>query len=305
MTKAVDPFEEFLRKKKVEMLEDQFRKEGKPGSEESGSEGTYKDDWSPKEPDESPEQEERLAEEMNDFFEKGADAGAELFGRAQEIDEERVDEIRDAIEDVFEEDLSAPEVAEGADETFVDFFKSVQTSFDPDVATLRAEQQAQAWTQIPAEPPAQPAEQQAEQPAETPAAEGAFEDEPLTAEFPVPEDAAPAPAEIPAAAAAAPAEPPIASETDAIAEVMEALESIESAAPEPVAEAPSEDAAPDQPPVAEEAINLAEILTSLKEGEDPARHIEVLSRLVIKLVERSDLAEGEIVEVLIKSGMGF
>ena len=246
MTKGNDPFEEFLRKKKVEMLEEQYRKEGKPRpdeDEDASSDGP----WTPPLPrDEDPEREEKLEQEMNEFFEEGGLGGAELFERAQEIDEERVDEIKDALDDVFESAPAEPTDATADGETFVDFFKQVQSDFDAE-----------------AEEAVQPEEGEA------------FEDEPLTADFPVPGE-----------------------EEDESVMLDSPLE-LESNPPA----FPAVDA-DDSPPSAS-GLAIADILTPPQEGEDLRQRVDLLSRLLVKLVERSKLPESEIIEVLIKSGVEF
>ena len=237
MTRATDPFEDFLRKKKVEMLEEQYRKEGTPAGTGSDEEA-FEDGWAPPPTkDDDPDRDEKLDQEMNEFFEEGGTAGADLFERAQEIDEDRVDDLQDALEDVFVEADPEPEDATD-NETFVDFFKQVQSDFEPDVPE-----------------PAQPDEGEP------------FEDEPLTADFPVP------------------------GEEDG-AEPLE-LESSPPKFPE-VASTPSGS-----------GLVIAEILAPPQEGEDLRQRIDLLSRLVAKLVERSKLPESEIIEVLIKSGVEF
>jgi hypothetical protein len=241
MPRANDPFEEFLRKKKVEMLEKQFRDEGHPRPDAEGEE-SFEDGWVPSSAGEDdPEREQKLEQEMNDFFEEGGRGGAELFEKAKEIDEERVEEIKDALDDVFEEPPPAPHDATADNETFVDFFKQVVTDFDAEAReTVQPEE---------GEP---------------------FEDEPLTADFPVPEeDAAEAP----------PLE----------------LESSAPAFPE-VGAAHEEGSS---------GLALADVLTPPQEGEDLRQRVDLLSRLLVKLVERSKLPESEIIEVLIKSGVEF
>ncbi len=86
MSRAIDPFEEFLRKKKVKMLEEKFRRD------RAAAEGAAEDEE---------EGDARLQEEMDDFFESGQNAGAELFGKVKDLSHEKVDEIKDALEDVF------------------------------------------------------------------------------------------------------------------------------------------------------------------------------------------------------------
>jgi hypothetical protein len=61
----------------------------------------------------------------------------------------------------------------------------------------------------------------------------------------------------------------------------------------------SSDAAPSS------GLAIADVLTPPQEGEDLRQRVDLLSRLVVKLVERSKLPESEIIEVLIKSGVEF
>ena len=296
MTRAVDPFEEFLRKKKVEMLEEKVRKgpeaPAQPAEAAEGDETA--DPWAPSEERSEQEVDQQLSDEMAEFFERGAGAGAELFAQAQEIEEDRVDEIKDALEDVFEAEDTGPEVVDEEDDTFIDFFKEVQTSFDPDLADLRREQDlAREIVQPVAE-------------------EGAFEDEPLTAEFPVPE--APSPEAVTDTAPLVepelepePAPEPEAPNTSSHPGAPDPLrlEPEQAAAVESAALVLDEAAEVDDAASTVERLELAEILAPLQEGEDLRRRVDVLSRLVVKLVERSDVSESEIVEVLIKSGVGF
>ena len=309
MTRAVDPFEEFLRKKSVE-----DKANPKRGDAEAGqpAQPALAEEWSPPDPHADPEADQRVKEEMTEFFEEGADAGAELFVNATEIDEERVDEIKDALEDVFDTEQAEPEVVDESDDTFIDFFKQVSTSFDPDLVNLRQRQQDLAREVI--EPP------QA----------GAFEDEPLTAEFPAPEEMAdpeiasePEPAPMPIGSKQPFAPDP--SELDLTAMMSAPEEAVAPAEEPPAAVAPAveveepefadvSEAIHDEPVVLKEVesspnsvenLNLAEILTSTDGADDLRQRVEVLSRLVVKLVERSQLPESDIIEVLIKSGVGF
>ena len=268
MTKAVDPFEEFLRKKKVEQLEEQIRQEGgQPSSADGGDEESLADDWAPFDPDASPEQTERVKDEMNDFFAEGGSAGAELFERAQNIDGERVDEIKDAIEDVFEEDPDATQIDDGADDTFKDFFKEVQTTYvAEDEPQAEPEELA---TGLVLEP-------------ET----GSFEDEPLTADFPLPDEAG---AEERMESAA---EPVAASEPESPRVVI---------TPEPLDAQPQ----PVATEVAEAPLNMAEILQPLLTNNDLDQRTEALTRLVIRLIEHANVPEEQIIEALIKSGVSF
>jgi len=226
MTKTTDPFEEFLRKKKVELLEQQYR------DQQKSRPPAVKDDAPPDDAvvlatEDDPEADERLREEMKEFFQSGQTAGKELFEKASGISEDEVEEIKDALDDVFEEDTPQPQEEEDGG-TFVNFFKQVTDSF--------------------------------------------------------PEGERP------------------------------------QAAPEPP---PAPQSAPEPPPIVEdvahevstrragraggrrrtERIHLAELL--LGGGADTDQRVEVLCRVVARLVERSSLPESEIVEALIKAGVEF
>ena len=126
MSKATDPFEEYLRKKKVEMLETKYREEGEKAAaaeEDDGLDGVPSND--------DPEVEARLKEEVDEFFSESKSAGAELFSKAgSNLIDEKVEEIRDALDDVFEDDAPAPRM-EPDDGTFVDFFRQVRNEYDP------------------------------------------------------------------------------------------------------------------------------------------------------------------------------
>ena len=278
MTRSVDPFEEFLRKKKVEMLEQQIRKDGRaPSAEPAGAE-TFDDDWSPRQDDESPERSERLNEEMNQLFTEGASDGAELFERAANIDEERVDKIKDALEDVFVESSDETQVDEGAEDTFKDFFKEVQTNFVPEAAEPAPEAEI-----------AHEIAHEVAMDAET----GEFEEEePLTAEFPPPDEVG----ALPAAEGT-----PLEIEPEPLAIVPEVAEAADLAEASVAALSEYEDA----DDVLEQPLSVAEMLQPVLASGDQAQRIEVLTRLVIKLVERANLPENEVVEVLIKSGVSF
>ena len=126
MTRAIDPFEDYLRRKKVEMLEEQYRGTDQPVQESEDE--PIQDNWTPPANDDSTEHEVQVEQEMNEFFSEGGSAGADLFERANVIDEDRVDEIQDALNDVFEAETCEPEAASGVDDTFVDFFKQVLDS---------------------------------------------------------------------------------------------------------------------------------------------------------------------------------
>ncbi|MHC4668514.1 MAG: hypothetical protein ACYTFD_08915 [Planctomycetota bacterium] len=235
MTKAID------RKKKVEMLEKKYRDQREEPDEEDlplPAPGSEPED------EESPATEARLKEEMDDFFQSGQSAGAQLFNKVSDLSGEKVDEIKDALEDVFDKEVATPNPEQVTDDTtFVNFFKEVQGQFD--------------------EPPG---------PGEAAA--------PVVEERPVP------PAPVPRAEP-----PPEAGDLEATA--------VEVSTPEPVAEQTSGG-------LGDSRLNLLEIL--LTEDEDEAetqRRIEVLCRIVARLVERVNLPESEIIEALIKSGVEF
>jgi len=126
MAKAIDPFEEYLRKKKVELLERKYRDpadEGKPSSERPGSIA----------PDEDPEVDARLREEAEDFLQSGQSAGVHAFQNAEVISTDNVEDLKDALDDVFEQDVPVPQSVNESDDagdTFVSFFKQVQEQYD-------------------------------------------------------------------------------------------------------------------------------------------------------------------------------
>jgi hypothetical protein len=129
MTKSIDPFEEFLRKKKVEMLEQQYRehKDRAPDATAKAAEVRTQ-----VEENDDPEQEAKLLEEMDDFFQSGQCAGAKLFNEAKNeartLSDDKVEEIKDALDDVFETEAATPQKDE-KDTTFVSFFRQVQDKF--------------------------------------------------------------------------------------------------------------------------------------------------------------------------------
>jgi hypothetical protein len=89
MTKAIDPFEEYLRKKKVELLEKKYRDpadEAAPSAERPGGIP----------PDEDPEIDARLREEAKDFLQSGQSAAVQAYQSARDISEEKVEDIKDA-----------------------------------------------------------------------------------------------------------------------------------------------------------------------------------------------------------------
>ncbi len=126
MGKAIDPFEEYLRKKKVELLERKYRD---PSAE--GSASSLRPVGIP--PDEDPEVDARLREEAEDFLASGKSAGVQAFQSAQDIGQDEVEEIKDALDDVFERDAPVPQTVDENDDagdTFVNFFKQVQEEYD-------------------------------------------------------------------------------------------------------------------------------------------------------------------------------
>ncbi len=259
MTRAIDPFEEFLRKKKVELLEKQYREQGDRASE---TETAVEERQVAADPDDV-EQDARVKAEMDEFFESGQKAGVELFEQMQGIDENKVEEIKDALSDVFEEDTARPPTSEDSD-TFVNFFQQVQDNFD------EGKPPATAPSTLPHAPNASIGTA-----VETPAA-----------------PAAPAPAATP------PPAPPVTAPV-----VSAPLQDIQAAAAEVSTDHPDL-AAPTRP--LEGRINLAEILLSkMDDADDLGKRIEVLFRLVARLVERSGVPESEIIEALIKSDVEF
>lgn len=259
MSKAIDPFEEFLRKKKVKMLEEKFRRER--AAEEDAAAADEEDDA-------------RLREEMDDFFESGQNAGAELFSKVKDLSEDKVDEIKDALEDVFEKEAATPRTEEvPPDEPFVHFFKKVRNEFEGD-EPVPPPAAVQPPPVAKAAPPAKAKKKPAlKKPAAKKAARPAKKKKP---------EPAPAPKNPAAVAAPAPSREAIA---------------VEISSHEPADEPGDEPGG---------RLNLADMLLAGAEGaEELERRVEVLCRLVAKLVERTELPESEIVEALIKSGVEF
>jgi hypothetical protein len=223
-TGAIDPFEEFLRKKKVEKLEEKYRQERGAAPEPDDEIALVEDD---------PNREEKLREEMDEFLKTGQAAGAEYFSKLKtNIGPDQVEEIKDALEEVFEEELVAtPQTEGGPDDTFVQFFQQVQDTF------VR-----------PGEAP----------PAATP-------------------------------------------EEEVAGEIVEAR--VEAG---PQVSTPGPEAAPEPRASDERRLDLAAILAApAADTQQVAQRVDLLCRLVAKLVERLGIPEGEIVEVLIKSGVQF
>ena len=80
-------------------------------------------------------------------------------------------------------------------------------------------------------------------------------------------------------------------------------------APAPAAEvaAPGHEVEPDPgQATADSRLNVAEILSApIKDEKELGQRVDLLCRLMAKLVERLDIPESEIIEVLIKSGVEF
>ncbi len=244
MTKADDPFEEYLRKKKVELLETKFRKEAAEQAADE-VEDDAADDFVPPNTDD-PELEARVKDEAEDFFESGKDAGAELFSKADtRLGDSKVEEIRDALEDVFEDDAALHETEEHDEHAFVDFFRQVRSEYDGPGS--------------PTDGPVQPeVEVEAHVEAE------AHEEEPA-----------------------------------AVADVSDI---VAAAAEVSTAELVAVEVPPD--PV-DARLSLDDMLPPVTNEAEMLQRIEVLGRLVAKLVERAKLPENEIIEVLIRAGVEF
>ncbi|MGH7162843.1 MAG: hypothetical protein ACREID_05110 [Planctomycetota bacterium] len=224
MTKAIDPFEEYLRKKKVEMLARKVR-ESLPGAKKPAADEPV----DAKDADADA----RLQEEMREFFDAGHDAAAQLFSRVgRSIPEEKVEEIREALEEVLEEEPPAPRAETG--ETFVNFFRQISEEYRTEDEAREAEAQQLELVEEP-EPEA----------------------------------------------------PPVSRDV--------AREIAASAAPDDAAAARGV-----------RRLDLAEILSGAPVDEAQSRQrLDLLCRLVAKLVERAGIGESEIIEALIKSGVHF
>lgn len=250
MSNPIDPFEEYLRKKKVEMLEAKYRGEKRPDAAPA-QDGQVA--VAPEQDEASGNPDDKLKEEMDDFFESGTEAGAQYFSRSTtELTEDKVEEIRGALDDVFEEDAPAPRTAPDG-ETFVNFFQQVQQTYDGDALPPVGPTPEEPEEERPLPPPPE-----------------------LTPRHQMP--APPAPAVDPAAPVAVP-------EPDMM--VVEDLE------------------APQTDPAATRRLNLADILLGSQSKADLDQKVEVLCRIVARLVERSNLPESEIIEALIKSEVEF
>jgi len=282
MTRAIDPFEEFLRKKKVEMLEQRYR--GDPPRPPAGSGGaaggtgigigapaTADEEEALVIADDDPEAEARLRVEMDDFFLASQSAGAQLYTKVDTgISNDKVDEIRDALDDVFEEDAPAPQTEDNND-TFVNFFRQVQERYEDEIGPASAAPAAPADVRVRATvPPAAPEPKIDGRSAHAPTGS------PLSA------------AAAATVAAADPAPETAGGAMDALAE----LAREEAEVTRPRARSKSR-------------LDLSEILAGPVSDADARQRIDLLCRIVAKLVERVGLPENEIIEVLIKSGVEF
>lgn len=238
MTNTSDPFEEYLRKKKVELLETKFREQAAEQAAE-GAEDDAVDDFVPPSTDD-PVLEARVKDEAEDFFESGKDAGAELFSKADtRLGDSKVEEIRDALEDVFEDDAAMHETEEHDDHAFVDFFRQVGNEYDGSASSADGLRQ-----------PEGEAEEHKEEPA-------------------------------------------------AVAEV---CDTVTAAAEVSTGDLVAVEVPPD--PV-DARLSLNDVLSPVTNEAEMLQRIELLGRLVAKLVERAKLPENEIIEVLIRSGVEF
>ncbi|MEE8105396.1 MAG: hypothetical protein V3T86_07670 [Planctomycetota bacterium] len=341
-----DPFEEYLQKKKVEMLEASMRGDENPAPEP--------DDLD--EPlvlaDDDADTEQRLQDEMRDFFESGGSAGAELFekvgseGADDVFEEDQAEEIRDALDEVFQAEDASPQVAPD-NETFVEFFEQVQQSFnkapgaarpavsledqptatsetsEPDAPIVSVPTQAEAQEAAPeaqATPAAhvdEPAVPELVEP-KTPVADTGEWPEAAQAEPDADENAAadycefPSPEPLPEAHAededaAGPGLAAFGVDTAALAAEIEACEDVDGSFGDEDS-LDSEAAAEDSDSVSD--LNLAEILARPVESPESVEselveRVNLLSRVVAKLVDGGKLDQSEILEILVKSGVEF
>lgn len=120
MGKSIDPFEEYLRKKKAELLQQKLRVEPEPPPPPVSPEVPSNDD---------PAVAQKLREEAEDFFEEGGQGAAALFSDVgEDLSDDKVDEIKDAIEEVFEEAPPKPKKESG--KSFVQFFQEVESKYE-------------------------------------------------------------------------------------------------------------------------------------------------------------------------------
>ncbi|MFB3065470.1 MAG: hypothetical protein ACE10D_03050 [Planctomycetota bacterium] len=286
MSKAVDPFDEYLLKRKVEILEEKFRKQGEvPEVEDEEAVALAHED---------PEVAARLKEEMEEFFDAGKAGAAEVFERTPvpEIDEDVVEELKEALDEVFDDDAAVPKV--DRQDTFVEFFKQVQEDFsdeqpgadlpEPDSSALPAGLEEPTLEDLPTEPESAASQ---EKPVvfklDDQAAAGAATELDPEALPPMEPAQTPAPSE----------EPEDESRSleleDTVQDIGAPVEAMALSAEKP-------------------HLDLSEILLPLRENateEEMRRHLELLCRLIAKLVERAALPESEIIEVLIKSRVEF
>ncbi len=345
MSNVIDPFEEYLRKKKVELLERKMREQG-------GSAPVQVAESAPDDPGklvnpEDPGKDGELDHEMDDFFKTGGAAGARFFNEVATIEEDKVEEIKGALDDVFEEDAPAPHKAEGGD-NFVSFFQQVQSEFDGAPGQTRAAPAAGASVQEsaggggtagllgsessdptdvpPLAPLTKPSDPETE--TETENVTGGTGTTPATGTIgatgatrgatspAVTDSLAPAIA----AALATPTTP-------TVSDSMPATAAAAAEARAPGAGAASDVAFDAMPEVSagtglgldedsedddtlstlrkQSRLCLTEILLGSSSQADTAQQIEVLCRLVDRLVERAALPESEIIEALIKADVEF
>ncbi len=292
MSKAVDPIEEYLLKRKVEILEEKFRKQADVAEveDEEGADTVAL-------AHEDPEVAARLKEEMEEFFDAGKAGAAEVFERTPvpEIDEDVVEELKEALDEVFDAAAAVPKVDK--QDTFVEFFKQVQEDFsdeqpgadlpEPDSSALPAGLEEPTLEDLPAE----------HEPATSQEKPVVFELDDQTAAGAA---TGPAPEALPPMEPAQPAQASVLSE-----EPEDESRSLELEDTVQDIGAPVEDMAlsAEKP-----HLDLSEILLPLRENateEEMRRHLELLCRLIAKLVERAALPESEIIEVLIKSRVEF
>jgi len=323
MTRSIDPFEEYLRKKKVELLERQYREQQAESLKEAESEVEEQESFAVADAD--PEAEARLREEMDDFFESGQVAAAKLFNEASGLDEEKVEEIKEALDEVFEEDAPQPQTDPDGD-TFVEFFKQIKQDYESGRRGPQEFTQPAAGSGVVAEdllvgdpPPAGP------RGAERPAPEDRrASQEPAAVEtvagIPGPSMAVacgrPAALEPeslverpPAAVVEEVPAPPVnpGAEMDPAAGTVQSdplpfRDEFEATAAEVSSEDPT-----DSIPLARvsDRLNLAEILLGGVEETVLEQRVEVLCRVLTKLVERTGLPQSDLIEALIKSDVEF
>jgi len=289
---SIDPFEEYLRKKKVEMLEQRYRDGTVPADGESGSASEADDQDVIAITDEDPEQAERIQEEIDDFFESGKTAAARLFDRVEDgLSEDKVEEIKEALDDVLTEEAPKPR-EENADGTFVNFFKQVQASYedtgtDPHIDEEMADTASPAVKKAPAPEIVVRSPEPTPEPAPEPAPELAPEPAPELQLEPDPEP-----------------EPPPVVDPPPASELPESLPVI--GPPPPLPEFRGAPEGDEDSETDAETLDLSEILAAPADDESEIRRrVDLLCRLVAKLVERAEIPENAVLECLIKSGIEF